>query len=166
MEVTQARRNPFLKVLPSLPGIFWWKLMFELGGGGRRPAAWLPAGPRVRVGSICPGVQALGPPSSVTQLHAGPPEVSQLELGAGASWRVATFAAGRVDSASQPGNAWPGAWKVLETPPSMGARGSPPARTGYSQSSLDSYVFQMFTFFSGLELVLCPPETNTKHIHT
>lgn len=63
------------------------------------------------------------------------------------------FAAGKVDSTSQPGNAWPGAWKVLETAPSMGACGSWPPWTGCSSlSSVDSCVFNMFTFFSDFSL--------------
>lgn len=77
----------------------------------------------------------------------------------------ATCVAGRVDSMSQPGNAWPGAWKLLQTPPSMRACGSSPAQTGSLQSSLDSGIFRMFTFFLGLRLILCPPETNTKHTY-
>lgn len=97
----------------------------------------------------------------------GQPEISQLERCAVGSWCDATFGTGKVDSTNQPGNAWPGAWKALETPPSMGACGNSPPWTGYSsQSSVDSCVFKMFTFFSGLQLRLCPPETNTKHIHT
>lgn len=33
MEVTQMERHPLLQGLPFLPGIFWWRLMFVLGGG-------------------------------------------------------------------------------------------------------------------------------------
>jgi hypothetical protein len=92
-------------------------------------------------------------------------EVSQLCCAVG-SGGTATFAADMADYMSQPGNAWPEAWKVLETPPSLGACGSSLTRMGYSLSSLHSCIFEMFAFLSGLELVLCPPETNTKHTYT
>lgn len=81
--------------------------------------------------------------------------------GCGGSWRDPVFAAGKVDSTNQAGNAWPGAWKVLETAPSMGAGGSSPPWTGNSFSEFCGFLcISNVYLLLGLQLVLCPPETN------
>lgn len=71
----------------------------------------------------CPS-QTKGSSSSVRRPQAGHPETSQPELRTVGSCWDAPVAAGEVDCTSQPGDAWPGARRVLETPPSAGACGS------------------------------------------
>lgn len=127
-----------MKVLPSLPGLYWWKPMFELGGEGQQPL--VTSRPCVTFGSVHRRSQSWPPQtqgssSSVRRPRAGHPETSQLELRTAGSCCDAPVVAGEVDCTSQPGDAWPGARRVLETPPSVGACRSSLQGAGYSSQS-------------------------------
>lgn len=113
-----------MKVLPSLPGLYWWKPMFELGGEGQQPL--VTSRPCVTFGSVHRRSQSWPPQtqgssSSVRRPRAGHPETSQLELRTAGSCCDAPVVAGEVDCTSQPGDAWPGAPKGVGNPTQRGS---------------------------------------------